>query len=83
MELLILAAFVGILFLGAWAGRRAEGMPAEPWILVVGAILLLWLAWGGGENHRGPQILLTLGAVAGMYRAASIVVRRRRDDPAP
>jgi hypothetical protein len=83
MELLILAAFVGVLFLGAWAGKRAEGMPAEPWILAVGAILLLWLAWGSGENDRGPQILLTLGAVAGLYRAASIVAKRRRGDPAP
>lgn len=86
MELLVLIAFLTAFLLGTWAARRtAEMARVEPWFLITGAVILLMLAWWDSPGDaRGPQILLTIGALSALYRAAWIFVRLRCDgDAAP
>ena len=79
MELILLVVFAGAIWLGRWLQRRWVHSPRfELWVAVGGGLILLMLAWGGAEGDRGPRIVLTLGAVVGLWRAFSLYRDRER-----
>lgn len=74
-EMFVIVTVVVAIIGGSWAWRRSSD---GPWLLIGGALLLLVLAWLEPGAERGPQVILTLGALVGLYRAVTLIAGRRQ-----
>lgn len=80
MEILMIA-FVVALPVGAWLARRRGGLAPriEPWAILAGVVVLLVLAWGTGADAKGAQIIVTMGALLGAWRAFQLLTKEGKD----
>lgn len=75
MEVLLVVLFAVVLT-GSYLARDrwVTDAPAEPWLLLLGAIALMAMAWGWGSiETRGASVILTACALLPLFRALQLL----------
>lgn len=85
MEIVLFIGFATVLVLMHWAYERwISDSHTAPWLLIVGAVLLVVMAWAWQHpDTRGPSIILTGGSIIALYRAMQILRSRKKHQTVP